>query len=62
MGDTTLHDILSMDDPLTQENAEFLCAYKEEDEHVDYKAIFKSTDEKDWLEIDIPPINRTNLN
>ena len=51
MGDITLHDILSMDDPLTQENAEFLCAYKEEDEHVDYKAIFKSTDEKDWLEM-----------
>ena len=51
MGNVTPHDILSMDDPLTQENAEILCDYKEEDEYVDYKSQFKSGSEKDWLEI-----------
>ncbi len=51
MGNVTPYDILSMDDPLTQENAEILCDYKEEDEYVDYKSQFKSGSEKDWLEI-----------
>ena len=40
-----------MDDPLTQENAELLCGYKEEDEYVDYKSQFKFSNVKDWLEI-----------
>ena len=29
MGNVTPQDILVMDDPLTQENAELLCGYKE---------------------------------
>jgi len=46
----SIQDIFSLDDPLTQESANFLANYKEEDELVDYKLTFENT-EKEWLEL-----------
>ena len=51
MADLTLHDILSLSDPLNEDTANFLCDFKEEDEHVDFKSLFDFQSEKSWVEL-----------
>ena len=46
----SIQEILNSSDPLTQDSANFLVNYKEEDTLVDYKLTFENS-EKEWLEL-----------
>lgn len=48
---SSVADCLSQPDPLTREVAQYLVHYAEEDDRIDYKVTFDSTEQKKWLEI-----------